>query len=259
MPSSGSPTQDTKPPEQSSSRFIFWLAIIIVTFGAFAIAALAFIIILRDTTPEDRNTMTVFNVLVPVFASWVGTILAFYFGRENFVSAADQVRKSGDQVISMAQQPPDERASQPVSAIMRAAADTQSLTLPAQGEVGVTIAGLLEKFSGADTRLPILDATKAPKYMIHRSAVDGYLAGGTGRGPANTFKDFLDAQATQGLRYDNGSGFVLVSPTTTVADAKAKLMAVGRAKDIFVSATGKSGEPLVGWLSDTRLLKELQA
>jgi hypothetical protein len=239
-------------------RYIFWLAIIIVGFGAVAIAALGVLIILRDSSADNAATMTVFNVLVPVFASWVGTILAFYFGRENFVSASDQVRKTSNQVISMAQMTPEERQSQPVSSIMRSAADTQSFQLPAGGETTVTIETLLSRYSGADTRLPILDEAKVPKYMIHRSAIDSYLMGGGGRGPGDSLKQFLDTQATQGMRYDSGNGFVLVAPATTVASAKTKLMAAGRAKDIFVTATGKAGEAMLGWVSDSRLLKEIQ-
>src|SRR5690606_4596887 len=32
----------------------------------------------------------IFNTLLPVITSWVGTVLAFYFGRENFEAASNR-------------------------------------------------------------------------------------------------------------------------------------------------------------------------
>jgi hypothetical protein len=37
-------------------------------------------------------------------ATWVGTVLAFYFGREDFESASKQVRITNAQFVRMAQQ-----------------------------------------------------------------------------------------------------------------------------------------------------------
>jgi len=72
-------------------------------FSALSITVLAGYAIAKDPT----NTMTIFNVILPVFASWVGTILAFYFGRENFESANKQVRELVDRLT------PEERATAP--------------------------------------------------------------------------------------------------------------------------------------------------
>ena len=58
-------------------------------FSASAITVLAVFTIIQ----RPERTLTIFNIVLPVFASWVGTILAFYFGRENFESANQQVRE----------------------------------------------------------------------------------------------------------------------------------------------------------------------
>src|SRR6185437_8623600 len=43
---------------------------------------------------------TVFNTLIPMFGTWVGTVIAFYFARENYETAAkatkDLVGQLGD-------------------------------------------------------------------------------------------------------------------------------------------------------------------
>jgi len=33
-----------------------------------------------------------FNVIIPLLATWIGTVLAFYFGRENFEAASKQYK-----------------------------------------------------------------------------------------------------------------------------------------------------------------------
>ena len=59
-----------------------WLAILIVSFTFIAIFILAYWFYNDD--PGEETMKYVFATLVPLFASWVGTVLAFYFGRENF-------------------------------------------------------------------------------------------------------------------------------------------------------------------------------
>jgi hypothetical protein len=71
-------------PKQARST----LAYVVLSISIVGIVVLAGLTISRDAQ-EAKN---VFNVVLPVFASWVGTILAFYFGRENFESANREVR-----------------------------------------------------------------------------------------------------------------------------------------------------------------------
>jgi hypothetical protein len=89
-------------------------------FSGSAITILAIVSILEDS----KNTMTIFNIVLPVFASWVGTILAFYFGRENFESANQQVRELVHRLT------PEERARKPVTSIMRSLFNMEFFKIP---------------------------------------------------------------------------------------------------------------------------------
>ena len=85
------------PEEKENKKHQRELLSMIILFGSlFAVFGLALAVILVDKS----KTITIFNMVLPVVASWVGTILAFYFGRENFESANKQVRdimqKTGD-------------------------------------------------------------------------------------------------------------------------------------------------------------------
>ena len=237
--------------------FSHMLAIVTISFVAVTIGVIAVVIIWSDNTAQHVNTMTVFNVLVPVFASWVGTVLAFYFGRENFESASSQVRKTSEQVISMAQGSVEQRAAQPITEIMRSFAEMTHVVLPAGGAAAVPLADVLSKFTVDVTRMPILDEGLKPKYLIHKSSIDTFTA--EGGDPASTLQQFIDTQATKNLKYDNNNGFAVVSQTSTVAAAKTVLDTLTKVKDIFVTATGKTDEAVLGLVTDARLLKHLQA
>jgi ABC-type sugar transport system permease subunit len=56
---------------------------------------------------SPSNAQSTFNLVLPVLASWVATVLVFYFGRENFESASRQVREMADKLT------PEQRAKTP--------------------------------------------------------------------------------------------------------------------------------------------------
>jgi uncharacterized membrane protein YdjX (TVP38/TMEM64 family) len=80
--------------EGSPERPRNWVAIVIVLVSVFALVIAGVAVIIVDS----KNAMSVFNIIVPVIAAWVGTVLAFYFGRENFESANKEVRETNQQV-----------------------------------------------------------------------------------------------------------------------------------------------------------------
>ncbi len=214
-------------------------------FSALAITILAGYAIARDPT----NTMTVFNIVLPVFASWVGTILAFYFGRENFESANQQVRELVQQLT------PEQRAEAPVTSIMRPLIDTVHFQIPeGKGDQDVKLSELSDKLAPDNiSRLPIIDADKKPKYMIHDSSIDKYIAGGGKQ--EDTLENFIATQKNAGFEFGLNKGFVVVSEQTTIAAAKRKMEETRPCQDIFITKDGSPDEPLTGWISNLRLSK----
>ncbi len=90
------------PGQGPSVRNLIALGILLVS--ALAITVLAAVAVNADSS----NALTIFNTYLPVFASWVDTVLAFIFGRENFESANSQMR----QLISKLS--PEERSQAPI-------------------------------------------------------------------------------------------------------------------------------------------------
>jgi len=64
-------------------KLITWSFILI-----FLISLAFFISTYNQPTESDK----MFNVIIPLLATWIGTVLAFYFGRENFEAASKQYK-----------------------------------------------------------------------------------------------------------------------------------------------------------------------
>lgn len=225
-----------------------YLAYIIFGFSILAISMLAAYVIYKQ--PADAKD--IFNIVLPVFASWVGTILAFYFGRDSFESASKQVRDMAQKLS------PEERSNTQVSSIMRLFSEMILFEIPSgHNENSVKLAQLNAILVNDASRLAIVDSRSVAKYMIHDSSIDKYLA--SGGKLDDSLQQFIDTQEKAGLAYSLDKGFIIVSESTTLAHAKIKMEGCKSCQDIFVTKTGKPNEPLEGWVSNIRLAKYLQA
>lgn len=226
------------------------LAMTVLTVSGGAVVLLAIVVVWRG---DADTAMQVFNTTLPVFSSWVGTILAFYFGRENFEAANARVKSLIDRLS------PEERASQPVSAVMRPASQTTSIQLTAAaGEAQWLLTALKAKFTGEVSRLPVLDADGRPLFILHGSTIDKYLSTDNQQRQTHTLQQLLDADDQRKALGPN-RGFVLVRPTDSLAAAKARMEAVPGCQDIFVTADGTASQRLAGWITNIRLAKYMQA
>ncbi len=237
--------KDNKNKEPSGQKAI---AFTVLIFSGSIVVVIAGIAILVDA---KTNIMPVFNVVLPLVASWVGTVLAFYFGRENFESANKQVRELVQRFA------PEQEAAQPVTTAMRFLPDmTCKILAKDVDETKITVKEL-RKFikDNKVSRLPVLSADKKPKYMLHESSFDKFLtiAGKTEDDTLEIFLAEMKAQFKMEFGLDNG--FVIVSVKATLAEGKKKMDAIQFCQDIFVTENGTPDEPLKGWISNLRLAR----
>ncbi|MGB2983988.1 MAG: hypothetical protein WBC63_09045 [Candidatus Bipolaricaulia bacterium] len=200
---------------------------------------------------KSADAKEIFNIVLPVFATWVGTVLAFYFGRENFESANREVREMVDKLTPS-------RSQASVSSIMRPFQETTHLTIhEGQSERDILLSGLRGQLAGEISRLPIVDSGNRPKYMIHESSLDKYVS--TGGSEEHTLETFIEEQKAAGRQFGPGKAFVVVAEDASIAEAKLKMDRVPFCQDIFVTAKGAADEPLMGWVSNLRLAESLKA
>ncbi|QNT69088.1 hypothetical protein HQ394_06625 [Defluviicoccus vanus] len=259
------------------------------TFGLGVIVAImvigASIISIRVADDGGKTFSTtverIFTSLLPVVATWVGTVLAFYFTKESFQAASDSAKanfKEGSSTVTAAVAELGDRrlAAQPVSQCMRSYDDIAKIVKPVAELSKLNLVNDIEPlFKDKVTRLPLFDAQKVIKYMIHKSVLAFFfdhvqtvqqktsapgaaqVAGVSLTRENATLQDFLT--------YNDGkygkvveTSFAFVAKDKTLADAVAAMRKVEKeagiaCQDVFVTATGEKSEPVLGWLSDRRI------
>src|SRR5262249_32674788 len=153
----------------------------------------------------------VFAAVLPLLASWVGTILAFYFSKENFLAAAQTVNKMALDVSGL------ERLKT-ISARekMRPLAAITYEQVQRLSDEKKRITELLMKFASFE-RMLILDQNNVFRYLIYRSMVDRYLASftlghalpaGIASSADLTLKHLVDSDPKLKDLFQNAVGFV---------------------------------------------------
>ena len=204
-----------------------------------------------------ETSRLVFNTLIPVFATWVGTVIAYYFSRSNFEAANRSVSELVQRLT------PEERLQRtPVRQVMVPVDQMKKISL-APGEKPEELPiGKLREYLDPDhiptqgvTRLPILDSEGRALYIIHRSLLFEHLAKAD---PANP-----DDQKLKGLMARPRIAALIKSWATVAADAmlgdaKRAMEAAADAQDVFVAQSGRASEPVVGWLTNVDITRAIE-
>jgi hypothetical protein len=132
-------------------------------------------------------------------------------------------------------------------------------------EKDIKIANIYHKFSDMITRIPVFDHKNTVKYVIHQSLIFKYIAGESVKKAESgetlkiadiTLEDFLNHP---GIREIVQKSIAFVSKDATLTQAKEKMEQVKNCQDVFVTETGASNEPVIGWLLNTEISKNLKA
>lgn len=222
------------------------LALTVLLFSIVAVATLGVTTLLQDKT----QTTLVFSALLPLLGSWVGTILAYYFSKENFEAATRSVTE-----LARTVSPFEKLQSIPVK-------DKMILKKDIYFEIEDKTKLLKDILSTLDTskkgnRIPFANSADRPLYVIHRSALDKFLTREAlaGKDPkVLTLQDFLNDPE---LQKKMDASFTSVRENATLADAK-KALDDARARgeycqDVFVTTSGKRDEAMVGWITNVIL------
>lgn len=225
------------------------LALFIVFIVTLALTVISIVIINHSLAKgkDDIDTVKeIFHSLLPVLTTWVGTVLAFYFGKENFESANKQINQLVNKIT------PDAFKEVPVNQVMidydtmMKYNDADAAILKV-GDLKDTFEKMVDK-----SRMPIVDKDRKPLFILHKTEFDTLM-----KDDANKEKllaDFKD----NGYGYKQGKGFVIVSESATLKEALAALKTIDQCKDVFITKGGTEKEALTGWLPDTRILNFIQ-
>jgi hypothetical protein len=238
------------------------LAFMVFFVSAVGILGLAYYSMKADASFEKRQQ--IFNIIVPVFSTWVGTILAYYFAKENFEAANRNAQQLAEKFT------PEQRLQQVnVRDAMTPKADIKGITLDKDsGDAGVTLADILKYTAAGSSRVPIFNADNSIKYVLHESVLKKYTSDATAAAGVGldviqqkTLNDLLnediaDKGKTIKIR-EIAVRFAVVSATANLANARDAMVAVPGALDVFVTADGKATSAVTGWLTSTAITRDV--
>ena len=234
------------------------IAPIVLSIGSIAIVVLALGLIIAFVvltilkvdpvvTKIDTLLTGVFSTVLPVVATWVGTVLAFYFGSENFRQAAQNTREALSGQLA-----PKSKITDVMIPFERIASlDADSKT--AAGEI--KIEDVINTMSEAATRVIIFNkGTQVPIYVI-RSGIPpmpddwitaDYKVGSSGAGKFIT--DYLAAVRDGKKNQDDAENFRFIAEDAT-PEAALALMAKEKVDDLFITKDGQPTSRVLGWVA----------
>ena len=211
------------------------------------------LIIIYELFVEKTNDMSfVGQTLLPLWGTWVGTVLAFYFGKSNFEAAT----KSYQDVIKSLT-PEEKMASIKVTDVMIPLSQISYLDYEdSQNKILVDIIND-EKFKEYN-RFAFIDDNNILKHIIHRSEFTKYMTDKALAGEnikEITFAQFLQDSVNDKNNYVlKNSAFV--ARDANLLQAKAVMDAIKECQDVFVTSTGKDSEPVLGLITNNLIFEK---
>jgi hypothetical protein len=249
-------------------RLVFW-STLAITFLAVVMIIGAIVVTFSeggDKKAVMETSRTLLSTLLPLFGTWVGTVLAFYFTKENFEVASRttmELVKTASGVLDTLKVAekmiPRWRISGVVVPAGKAIGDLTGEVIAAGFESTVDQKPI--------SRLPFFDEKGAALGILHRSIwMEMRVAGSalaTPYAPTEPFSKLvtLPNPATSGKTYGDviTGSFVFVPPTASLAEAKRAMEALLGCQDVFVTADGKPDQPVVGWLPNVDIARASRA
>lgn len=234
-------------------RLIIAKIVLPASIGGVLVLAIALAIIALVVKNDEDMAKWVMAAVLPVMGTWVGTILAYYFAKENFEAASRNVAETAERLTGI-----EKLKSVMVKEKYIAKKDMVSIQITKSNPESsvMLVDGIIKTLEdNGRNRLPVLNEENHPKYIIHRSMIDKYLIGKTTKGNKTaqdigklTLQTLLDEDKETKILFQTGFG--LVKEDATMADAKIEMDRVKGRLDVFVTSGGKEDEPVIGWLTN---------
>lgn len=235
---------------------LYWGLAAIAVLG---VAAIAFSAIFSKPEEVFNAVKDILTLLLPVIGAWVGTVLAYFFSKENFAAAAQSTKELFKEFKTS-----EEKLKTVVAEkVMININNCEKLILEKEGVEkdkklkADLIDALMEKDKNfPKNRLPILTSDLKPKYIIHRSIIDRFIVKNIAAGKNMnelTLQDMLDDKDFS--KYLKES-FGTIKPTSNLAEAKNLVDNIEVCLDVFVTEDGSANSKTLGWITNVIVAKE---
>lgn len=210
---------------------------------------IGFVILKKSYYTKEFDLSFIGQTLLPLWATWVGTILAFYFGKSNFEAAT----KSYQDIIKTLT-PEEKMASIKVQNVMLPFNKISFLKY--EESLAKKIVDIIHDENFREyNRFAFINDNKVLQYMIHRISFTNFLTEEAivGKNVNDiTFQDLInDSKAKNNNCVLKNSAFVSID--ANLLDAKVKMDSIKECKDVFVTTTGNESEPILGLITNNAI------
>lgn len=216
------------------------IALYLIGFSFCAIIIISVVLIYFHEGKREEASWNIFNALLPLISTWVGTVLVFYFGRENFEAAS----KRYEQIINKLS--PEILGGVTAQQVMIDKFTMVSLDVTDPRMANFSAQKLLDFLDDVQkSRLPILSGGKV-KYIIHKSLLNEETRLNSAESD-QTFTAFV-------ARNPIVAQFGIIKQNDSVDTAR-KLIRDNQYKDVFVV---DDAGLVVGWLTDSHMIRYMK-
>lgn len=215
---------------------------------------------------KDPDLSFVGQSLLPLWGTWVGTIIAFYFGRENFEAATKSYR---DVIKTLT--PEQKIAAIPVREVMIPVEKIKYMEYTEDTKKKKLVDILNDPIFREYFRMAFLTPEKILKYIIHKSTLAIFIVEKTQAKsmdgtPVKVEAEILTLQDL--IQYENSEsripamlkrGYGFVSIGACLLDAKKIIDSLPECQDVFVTQNGKENEPVLGLITNNMILEKAKA
>jgi hypothetical protein len=234
--------------QQTRNRIAFW-----ITFGGLIAVTIlgAFVILLATKNDRGDASKLVFGSLLPLLGTWVGTVLAFYFAKANFESAA----KNTKDLLGITER----LRSTLFESVMLKMTDPSVIKktlVPPEKPESLKIAELVKIMrDNRRNRLPVLNSDSSPLFVIHLSTLTDFISTQALTPGAKPVTDLTisDLQSLDPQLYQQILAWTCVKLGATLAEAKLAMETTPNCSDVFVTTSGRKSDPVVGWITNVEI------
>lgn len=226
--------------------------IIAYSITALAIGGTIYIAVMAFSMDGSAASMEKLKFLatsmLPLWGTWMGTILAFYFARENFEAAQKSVNQMVDKLSPM-----QKLESIKASEVMIPFANMKVITIDAYGDKSILDNMLNNPVFEGLNRYPIVKGTIC-RQIVHRSILDGYIVRRISDSQIDatklTLNDFLHENTNRVLVNYLLNGVAYVKAGSTLLEVKLAMEKTAGCQDVIITATGNANEDVIGWITN---------
>ena len=229
----------------------------------------------NDTLKEKNEAiLSLLNTFLPVIGTWMGVILAFYFGKENFEAANKSVQSMVQKMITSEDKLKSIKVSDAnVMISVDNITDNKAIRIKTDLTIMVEtdLLGFFETNKNIE-RLPIMDDKYVIRYILHKSLITDFalnikldkikipLPTTTPPTAANKTLDLITLddlinKSNDGYKLSVIKSVEFVSKDATLLVVQNKINNSKYCQDVFVTEDGSSSKPIIGWVTNNKVIE----